>query len=256
MTAAVKFDLSLMSWPWYNAFGKEKKLTIGSSLSFEKSAVLFNLAILYANIGVDRILNGKADEEGLKKAALLFSQSAGVLQFLEEKVKEEGLGAKGNCQLRALSSLMLAMGQECFVLKAIKGGTKDSIIAKLAYSAAKLYGEAHQICVDEATDFDKDDVAYCFGKAELNRARAQYYRGNDDAANAKYGEQIARFEVVLRVCKDALASKQAKHLSNHVINDLKSIESLITASLPKLKKDNELICKLFYIKFRHASNSK
>jgi len=117
MSAAVKFDLSLMGWPWYNAFGKEKKLTIGASLSFEKSAVLFNLAILYANVGVERMLNGKADEEGLKKAAHFFSQSVGVLSFLEERVKEDGLGAKGSSQLRALSSLMLGMGQECFVLK-------------------------------------------------------------------------------------------------------------------------------------------
>lgn len=117
MTAAVKFDLSLMNWPWYNAFGKEKKLTIGASVSFEKSAVLFNLAILYANVGVERVLNGKADEEGLKKAAHLFSQSAGVISYLELKVKEEGLGAKGSSQLRALLSLMMGMGQECFVLK-------------------------------------------------------------------------------------------------------------------------------------------
>jgi programmed cell death 6-interacting protein len=117
----------------------------------------------------------------------------------------------------------------------------------LAYSCAKLFEESHHICVDENTDFDKDDMAYCFAKAELNRARAQYYKGNDDAANAKYGDQITRYEVALRICKEALASKQAKYMSNHHINDLKSMESLIMASLPKLKKDNELICKLFFL---------
>ena len=116
-SADVKLDLSLMSWPWYNAFGKDKKLTIGSSVSFEKSAILFNLAILYANIGVENTGNGKAEEEGLKKAAHLFSSSVGVLSFLEEKAKEEGLGAKGTWQLKLLSNLMLGMGQECFVLK-------------------------------------------------------------------------------------------------------------------------------------------
>lgn len=99
--------------------------------------------------------------------------------------------------------------------------------------------------MDESTDFDKDDVAHCFAKAELNKARAQLYKGNDDAVNAKYGEQISRYEVALSICRDALASKQAKHMSNHNINDLKNMESLIMASLPKLKKDNELICNHF-----------
>jgi hypothetical protein len=137
--------------------------------------------------------------------------------------------------------------------KAIKGkSVKDSIVSKLASSAGKLFSEAYEICSEETTDFEKvnarclqlkEDIAYFYGKAELNKARAHYYRGNDDSNNAKYGEQISRFELSLKICKGVLASKNAKFMNNHQIADLRSLEELLQATIPKLKKDNELICK-------------
>ena len=114
MTVSVKFELNI-NWPWYNAFGKDKKLVLGSCVAYERAAVLFNLAILYANLGMECLDKGDAD--GLKTATHLFAQSVGVITFLEIKVKEDGLGAKGRSQLKALGALMLGMGQECFVLK-------------------------------------------------------------------------------------------------------------------------------------------
>ena len=115
----------------------------------------------------------------------------------------------------------------------------------MAISACKFFSDAHRICLEESTDFEKEDMAHCFAKAELNMARAYYYKGKDDGANAKYGEQIARFEASLKKCKEALASKQAKYMTNHHLNDYKALEALLLASIPKLKKDNEVICNNF-----------
>lgn len=84
-------------------------------------------------------------DEGLKAAAKLFQQSAGIFSFLKSAAPALGQEPTPDLSpdtLHVLSSLMLAQAQEIFVLKAIKDAMKVPVIAKLASQAEEMYADS------------------------------------------------------------------------------------------------------------------
>ena len=118
-----------------------------SSLSYEKVCVLFNIAALQSSIATSRCFES---DEGLKTAAKLFQQAAGIFSYL--KSASPALGQETTADLtpdtlHLLSILMLAQAQEVCVLKAIKDGMKDQVIAKLASQNDETVDRRDEYCM-------------------------------------------------------------------------------------------------------------
>ncbi|CAG2064147.1 unnamed protein product, partial [Timema podura] len=93
-----------------------------TSLSYEKVCVLFNIAALQSSVAAAQSIES---DEGLKLAAKLLQQSAGIFNHLKGNVmlaiQQEPTPDLNPETLGALSALMLAQAQEIFVQKAIHG---------------------------------------------------------------------------------------------------------------------------------------
>jgi programmed cell death 6-interacting protein len=104
---------------WFNAFGGRSVSSY--NIGFEKASVLFNLAAIYSKLATNQVLD---DDDGIKKAASYFQQSAGVFQFVSDSLEAWNIEGTANTQLSGLSDFMLAQAQEVFLIKAVKGGMK------------------------------------------------------------------------------------------------------------------------------------
>lgn len=116
-------------------------ITAVSSVAFEKVCVLFNIAALQSSIAATQCLDS---DEGLKTAAKLFQQAAGIFSHLKSAAPALGQETTPDLSpdtLHVLSLLMLAQAQEIFVIKAIKDGMKDPIIAKLSNQGEEMYAD-------------------------------------------------------------------------------------------------------------------
>ncbi|PSN46080.1 Programmed cell death 6-interacting protein [Blattella germanica] len=130
-------------------FGGRLSLTV-SSLAYEKVCVLFNIAALQSSVASAQSLES---DDGLKLAAKLFQQAAGIFNHLKGTVmlaiQQDPTPDLNPETLGALSSLMLAQAQEIFVQKAIHDRMKDAVIAKLSAQCEELYVEVLKLVQKE-----------------------------------------------------------------------------------------------------------
>lgn len=91
--------------------------------------MLFNIAALQSAVAASQSLD---NDEGLKLAAKLFQQAAGIFAHLKATVMvaihQEPTPDLNPDTLHALSQLMLAQAQEIFVKKAVQGKSNIQII--------------------------------------------------------------------------------------------------------------------------------
>lgn len=91
-------------------------------MAYERVCVLFNIGALQSAVAASQSLES---DEGLKTAAKLFQQAAGIFAHLKANVMvaihQEPTPDLNPETLNALSSLMLAQAQEIFARKAIQG---------------------------------------------------------------------------------------------------------------------------------------
>ncbi|KXJ05841.1 Programmed cell death 6-interacting protein, partial [Exaiptasia diaphana] len=118
-----------------------------SSSAYEKICLLFNIGALQSQIASAQNLNS---EDGVKLAAKMFQNASGSFQMLKDmvfpqlhQVPTPDLSLE---MLNALSSVMLAQGQESIWHKTENDKMKSAIIAKVAAQTSDLYREAHQAC--------------------------------------------------------------------------------------------------------------
>ncbi|XP_015515256.1 programmed cell death 6-interacting protein [Neodiprion virginianus] len=217
-------------------FGGKLSLTI-SSLAYEKVCVLFNIAALQSAVGATQSLDS---DEGLKLAAKLFQQSAGIFNYLKGNVmlaiQQEPTPDISPDTLGALSSLMLAQAQEIFVHKAIHDSMKDGIIAKLAAQAEDLYAEALKLFQKEIfrAFWDKEWVPLIAGKQAGYRAMAELYQSFVCKTNKSIGEEIARLEHAVELFKSAQQRSNKPNLFQDYANKAQR-------NLTEAKKDNDFI---------------
>ncbi|GLG92649.1 Programmed cell death 6-interacting protein [Gryllus bimaculatus] len=186
-------------------FGGRMSLTV-SSLAYEKVCVLFNIAALQSAVASSQSVE---NDDSLKLAAKLFQQAAGVLNHLKGTVmlaiQQEPTPDLNPETLGALSALMLAQGQEIFVLKAINDHMKDTIVAKLCSQCEELYAEVLKVFQKDNLRplWDKDWIPTVAGKQAGYRALTHYYQSLVCKANKEVGEEIARLEHSLELFKAA-----------------------------------------------------
>ncbi|XP_051162440.1 programmed cell death 6-interacting protein isoform X2 [Leptopilina boulardi] len=186
-------------------FGGKLSLTI-STISYEKMCVLFNIAALQSSIAASQSLE---NDEGLKLAAKLLQQSAGIFNYLKGNVmlaiQQEPTPDMSPETLGALSALMLAQAQEIFVHKAIYDSMKDGIIAKLAAQVEEFYAEALKLFQKEIfrSFWDKEWIHLMSGKQAGYHALAEFYQSLVCKTQKQVGMEIARLEYAVELFKIA-----------------------------------------------------
>jgi programmed cell death 6-interacting protein len=227
---------------WTDAFSNgsifhpNSSLTV-SSIAYEKVCVLFNIGAIQSSVAAAQ---NTESEDGLKLAAKMFQQAAGLFSHLKETVmlaiqrdltpdlKPETLGA--------LSALMLAQGQEIFVKKAIRDNIKDALIAKLSSQCAEMYAQVLGIFQNEVLKplWDKKWIAIMAAKQAAYHGLAEYYQSLVCRAKRTFGEEIARLEHALGLFK---ATKERSRKSSFFQDYVNRAQRNLTEA----KKDNDFI---------------
>ncbi|KAK0171286.1 hypothetical protein PV328_009034 [Microctonus aethiopoides] len=217
-------------------FGGKLSLTI-STITYEKLCVLFNIAALQSSIASSQSLDS---DEGLKLAAKLFQQAAGIFNYLKGNVmlaiQQEPTPDMTPDTLSALSALMLAQAQEIFVYKAMHDSMKDTVIARLAAQTEELYADALKLFQKEIfrSFWDKEWIPLITGKQSGYRAMAELYQGTLCKDNTIIGEAICRLEYAVDLFKAA----QQRSNKPALFEDYASKAQRLLA---EVKKDNDFI---------------
>ncbi|KAG8311500.1 Rhophilin, Rho GTPase binding protein [Homalodisca vitripennis] len=241
-----------ISFKWKDAFnrgsgifGGRNSLTI-SSLGFERVCVLFNIAALQSSIASAQDFN---NDEGLKIAAKLFQQSAGIFNHLKDCImstlQQESTPDLNPETLLALSSLMFAQAQEIFVHKAIHDNRKEAVIAKLANQTGKLYMDALKHMQNRSVQhlWDKMWLPVVESKQSMFFGMADFYQSRHCHSNKFIGEEIARLKNSLEILKTAqLCEGNSNIISNlidtghkHLIEAIKDNDFIYHEKIPDYK---------------------
>lgn len=206
-----------------------------SSIAFEKVGVLFNIAALQSSVAASQCMDS---DEGLKTAAKLFQQSAGIFNHL--KTTAPALGQEPTPDLtpdtlHVLSNLMLSQAQEIFVFKAIKDGMKDLIIAKLASQAEEMFADLLKAMQKDSlrTLWDKEWLPIIAGKQAGFHALTMLFFAGHLNTTKKFGEQIAALQKSIDLFKAAQARAMKPILEEY---NKRAQRSLVEA-----KKENDFI---------------
>jgi programmed cell death 6-interacting protein len=214
-----------------------------SSLAFEKVGVLFNIAALQSAIAA--VQSNAESDEGLKKAAIFFQQSAGIFNHLKSSAPALGQEPTPDLNpetLNVLSNLMLAQAQEIFVFKAIKDGMKDLIIAKLSNQAVDMYGDVLKAMQKESlkTLWDKEWIPTVAGKVSGFQALTLLFQAAHLNSTKKIGEcisllgkSIETFKTAQsRMGKPSYLDEYAKRAQRNLVDAKKENEFIYNASIP------------------------
>lgn len=162
--------------------------------------MLFNVGAVCSEIAGTQQLD---TDEGLKTAAKLYQQAAGIFAY----IRDNSLTATRNdCTfdlypetLSLLSAIMLAQAQEVFYHKAINDKIKDMIVSKIAAQCTEYYADAMKLLMsnDQLKDLQKYWLNVLAGKQALYHAMSEYYRGEHEKSDKRFGESIARMTVCI-----------------------------------------------------------
>ncbi|KAK3913615.1 Programmed cell death 6-interacting protein [Frankliniella fusca] len=217
-------------------FGGRISLTV-SSLSYEKVCVLFNIAALQSAVASSQSL---VSDEGLKLAAKLFQQSAGIFNHLKATVmlaiqQDPTPDLNPDC-LAALGAVMLAQAQEMFAQKAMHDNMKPAVIAKLCAQAEELYAEALKALQKEQLKplWERDWITLVAGKQASFHGLAEYFQGLVAHEDKAIGEEISRLEKAVELLKAGQQRSGRPTLFEELTNKA-------TRALNDAKKDNDFI---------------
>lgn len=217
-------------------FAGRMSLTI-SSLAYEKVCTLFNIAALQSAVAATQAIES---DEGLKLAAKLLQQSAGIFANLKgaapAAIPQEPTSDLNPDCLHVLSSLMLAQAQEIFILKAIKDGVKDQLIAKLCCQCEEMYADVLKSMQKESLRalWDKDWIPTVAGKQAAFHALTMLHMSLVNRAEKRVGQEISRLRKAVELFKAAQQrSGQANFFEEHA--------NKAQRNLAEAQKDNDFI---------------
>jgi programmed cell death 6-interacting protein len=222
-------------------FGGRASLTL-SSLAFEKVCVLFNIAALQSAVAASQSFDS---DEGLKTAAKLFQQSAGIFSQLKSMapaaIPQEPTPDLSPDTLNVLANLMLAQAQEIFVVKAIKDNMKDLVVAKLANQCEDLYSEVLKAMQKDnlKTLWDKEWIPIVAGKQAGFHGITMLYQSLVDRSSKRIGNEIARLQKAIELFKAAqtrsgkitLFDEYAKKSERHLVEAKKDNDFIYNAPI-------------------------
>ncbi|XP_049798045.1 programmed cell death 6-interacting protein isoform X2 [Schistocerca nitens] len=217
-------------------FGGRMSMTV-PSFAFEKVCVLFNIAALQSAVAASQSVDS---DEGLKLAAKLLQQAAGIFNYLKANVmlaiQQEPTQDLNPETLGALSSLMIAQAQEIFVYKAIHDRMKDAVVAKLSAQCEELYAEVMKLFQKELLHalWDRDWLPTVAGKQAAYHGISQYYQSLVCKSNKSVGEEIARLEHAHELLKAAQQRSGRPSFFQDFVTK-------VQRNLAEARKDNDFI---------------
>jgi len=232
-----------ISFKWQDAFDKEslfsgKRVLSLAASSYERVCILFNIAALQSQIAETQNLSS---DEGLKLAAKLFQQSSGVYAYLKDIALSSCVSSDPTPDLHpdslnALSALMLAQAQDCFVRKAMNDKMKPGVVAKLSFQCSDLYADAMKLLqLDSIRSlWPKDWLNSIAGKQAAFHSIAEYYQSQVAKEAKDFGEEIAR----LRHAKELMSASESRGATTFKFQDL---QKRIVRDLTSCEKDNDFI---------------
>lgn len=166
---------------------------------------MFNIAALQSSVAATQCFDS---DDGLKIAAKLFQQAAGIFSHLKSAAPALGQEPTADLSpdtLHFLSILMLAQAQEICLIKAIKDGMKDQIIAKLACQNDEMYADVLKSMQKDALRslWEKEWIQVVCGKQAGIHAITLMYQASVFLASKKIGEQIAALQKSVDLFKTA-----------------------------------------------------
>lgn len=140
---------------------------------------------------------------------------------------------------------MLAQAQECVWQKAAMDQLRDGTIARLAIKISEFYDAAYEFASNSFVQnvYPKSWLIHVQVKAFHFKAAAQFRKSCECLSLDKYGEELARLYFASDIVKRAseIIKTNQKLLSIPVINDLKSLQQIISTNLARAQKDNDVI---------------
>lgn len=213
-----------------------------STIAFEKVCVLFNIAALQSSIASTQCLDS---DEGLKTAAKLFQQAAGIFGHLKSAAPALGQEPTPDLSpdtLHVLSNLMLTQAQEIFVIKAIKDGMKDQVIAKLASQGEEMYADVLKSMQKDSLKalWDKDWIPIIAGKQAGFHGLTMLYQSAVFTSAKKIGQGIAALQKAVELFKASqsrsgkatLFDEFAKKAQRNLVEAKKENDFIYNATIP------------------------
>ncbi|KAI8638127.1 ALIX V-shaped domain binding to HIV-domain-containing protein [Parasitella parasitica] len=143
--------------------------------------------------------------------------------------------------LQTLINLMLAQAQECVWQKAAMDQLRDGTIARLALKIAEFYDTACELASNSSISsvFPREWLTHMQIKALHFNAAAQFRKSCECISQDKYGEEVARLQLATDFVRRALNLRYKG--APTVMNDLKSLQQIISTNLARAEKDNDVI---------------
>lgn len=210
---------------------------------------MFNIAALQSAVASAQSFDS---EEGLKTAARLFQQSAGIFSHLKSAapaaIPQEPTPDLSPDALNIFANLMLAQAQEVIVIKAIKDNMKDVIVAKLASQCEELYSDVLKTMQKEnlKTLWDKEWIPIVAGKQAGLHGITMLYQSLEDRSKKRIGEEIARLQKTAELFKAAqtrsgkvtLFEEYAKKAQRNLVEAKKDNDFIYNAPIPDVSSLN------------------
>ncbi|KAI8362722.1 BRO1-like domain-containing protein [Choanephora cucurbitarum] len=145
--------------------------------------------------------------------------------------------------LQTLINLMLAQAQECVWQKAAMDQLRDGTIARLALQVASFYEAAYELASNSAiqTVYSKSWIVHMQIKALHFEAAAQFRKSCECISQDKYGQEVARLQLSSDCVRRAFDLAKANRFQSAIMNDLKSLQQIISTNLARAEKDNDMI---------------
>lgn len=236
-----KFPLDVgADFVWYPSLGYHADVAASANnLRFELANVLFNLGVLYCQLGV---YANRTTQDGLKTACNYFCAAAGTFRHLKDVVVPEMRAVvpedMDTATLECVEGVMLAQAQECFWATAVKGSYRDSLIAKVASRVAEMYqvaeeaGRRSDAVSSEWIHHLKAKQGHFGGVAQLRAARAALEK-------REYGEEVARLREGLVCANEGL--REARYINKTVLADLQGLKVKLEDDYKRAENDNDII---------------
>lgn len=236
-----KFPVDIgADFTWYPAIGYHTdRACVQNNIRFELANVLYNLAGLHSQLALG---SNRSTPDGLKTACGHFMSAAGVLSHLKASIIPDMRSSPpedmDELTLESLEKLMLAQAQECFWQKAVKDGSKDGTIARLAIQVSDYYNEAREWAI-KSQAVTSEWIHHMNAKHHHFAAAAQYRASCDCMEKRKRGEEVARLLDAQDCANEGL--KESRYVSKTVVTDLTNLKTRIQQVLKGAEKDNDTI---------------
>ncbi|EKM78721.1 hypothetical protein AGABI1DRAFT_59755 [Agaricus bisporus var. burnettii JB137-S8] len=232
------------------AFNPRKLPVTLNNLTFERAAILFNLASLYSQLGAS---TDRSNTDGIKNAVARYQYAAGTLSYLNTVLPSLSKGIDEEEQpldltspfVLGLKNLMLAQAQECSWQLAKINHYKNSLIAKIATRVASLYALSLQEFRNANPSvkhiLPSDWIPHIEAKYHHFTAVAAFRKSLDETENSRYGYEISRLSKAQEEAKKAYDIGRRGKITASVLEDIKSLLDTVQKDLARAQRDNDLI---------------